>query len=59
VRAPLLAVLLIFGGLLSMPCRTNEPLEPLLAGLGPGLFELGLGAPCLIAYKLEEAGAAA
>ncbi|APD49499.1 hypothetical protein KQ302_12440 [Synechococcus sp. CS-602] len=51
VRSPL-AVLLIFGGLLSS-LQNDEPLEPLLRALARG-FELGLGAPCLIAYKLEE-----
>lgn len=51
VRSPL-AVLLIFGGLLSS-LQNDEPLEPLLRALARG-FELGLAAPCLISHKLEE-----
>ncbi|MCT0200522.1 hypothetical protein KQ313_12655 [Synechococcus sp. CS-1325] len=51
VRSPL-AVMLIFGGLLGT-LQEDEPLEPLLRALIRG-FELGLAAPCLITYKLEE-----
>jgi ubiquinone biosynthesis protein COQ4 len=50
-RSPL-AVMLIFGGLLAT-LQNDEPLEPLLKALTRG-FELGLKAPCVIAYKLEE-----
>lgn len=51
VRSPL-AVLLIFGGLLST-LQDDEPLEPLLRALARG-FEMGLAARCLISVKLEE-----
>jgi ubiquinone biosynthesis protein COQ4 len=51
LRSPL-AVLLIFGGLLSA-LQDDKPLEPLLNALARG-FELGLKARCLITFKLEE-----
>jgi ubiquinone biosynthesis protein Coq4 len=51
LRSPL-AVLLIFGGLLSA-LQDDKPLEPLLSALARG-FELGLKARCLITFKLEE-----
>ena len=51
VRSPL-AVMLIFGGLLRT-LQDDEPLEPLLRALARG-FELGLAAPCVIGFKLEE-----
>ena len=51
LRSPL-AVLLIFGGLLSA-LQDDKPLEPLLNALARG-FELGLKAQCLITFKLEE-----
>ena len=51
LRYPL-AVLLIFGGLLSA-LQDDNPLEPLLNALARG-FELGLKARCLITFKLEE-----
>jgi ubiquinone biosynthesis protein COQ4 len=50
-RSPL-AALLIFGALLSS-LQQGESLDPLLKALGRG-FELGLGAKCLIAARLEE-----
>lgn len=51
VRSPL-AVLLIFGGLLST-LQNDEPLEPLLHALVRG-FELGLAAKCVVSHRLEE-----
>lgn len=50
-RSPL-AVMLIFGGMLNS-LQNDDPLEPLLSALARG-FELGLQAPCVIAYRLEE-----
>jgi ubiquinone biosynthesis protein Coq4 len=50
-RSPL-AAMLIFGGLLNS-LQKDEPLEPLLSALARG-FELGLTAPCVIAYRLED-----
>jgi ubiquinone biosynthesis protein Coq4 len=50
-RSPL-AVMLIFGGMLNS-LQNDEPLEPLLSALARG-FELGLQAPCVIAYRLED-----
>ena len=44
--------MLIFGGMLNT-LQNDEPLEPLLSALARG-FELGLQAPCVIAYRLEE-----
>ena len=50
-RSPL-AVMLIFGAMLSS-LQNDEPLEPLLTALARG-FVLGLQAPCVIAYRLED-----
>ncbi|NBP99134.1 MAG: hypothetical protein EBU51_06165, partial [Synechococcaceae bacterium WB6_3A_227] len=50
-RSPL-AVMLIFGGMLST-LQNDKPLEPLLHALSRG-FELGLKAPCVISYRLED-----
>lgn len=50
-RSPL-AVMLIFGGMLKS-LQDDEPLEPLLHALARG-FQLGLQAPCVIAYRLED-----